>query len=52
MEHSVLALLHGRFAAAAAKAFGPDVELPGTLVLPTKDPRHGDYQCSVAMALA
>ena len=52
MEHSVLALLHARFAVAAVKAFGPDVELPGTLVLPTKDPRHGDYQCSVAMSLA
>ena len=52
MSHSLLALLSERFAGAVAKAFGPDVAVPDTLVLPTRDPRHGDYQCAAAMALA
>ena len=52
MPETLLALLHDRIAAAAAAAFGPDVPLPDTLVLPTRDPRHGDYSTPAAMAAA
>ena len=49
---SLLPLLAGRVRAAVADAFGPDVTAPEPLVLPARDPRHGDYATSAAMALA
>lgn len=52
MAPSPLSLLRARVADAAASAFGPDVALPEPLVVPTSDPRHGDYTCPLAMALA
>jgi arginyl-tRNA synthetase len=52
MAATVLDLLADRFRAAVTAAFGPDVSVPDPLVLPTRDPRHGDYQCSAPMALA
>ncbi len=53
-QHSVLGLLAARVVAAAGAAFGPEAAagLPGDPVLPTRDPRHGDYQSPVAMGLA
>jgi arginyl-tRNA synthetase len=48
----LLDLLGGRVAAAARSAFGPDVVLGDQLVLPTRDPQHGDYSSPVAMSLA
>jgi arginyl-tRNA synthetase len=52
MAESLLTLLGARVAAGARAAFGDDVALPATLVLPTRDPRHGDYSVPVAMSLA
>ncbi|MDP8988195.1 MAG: arginine--tRNA ligase [Actinomycetota bacterium] len=52
MADSPLRLLRARVAAGVAAAFGPDVEPPDPLVVPTSDPRHGDYTCPAAMALA
>jgi arginyl-tRNA synthetase len=52
MSQTVLALLADRLEAAARLAFGDDVPLPTTLVVPTRDPRHGDYSSPVAMSLA
>ena len=52
MAEPVLSILDSRIAAALVEAFGPDVVVAGPLVLPAKDPRHGDYTCSVPMALA
>jgi arginyl-tRNA synthetase len=52
MAESILTLLAARVADAARSAFGDDVELPTTLVLPTREVRHGDYSVPVAMALA
>ncbi len=52
MPPALLPLLGERVAAAVAQAFGPDVTAPGPLVLPTKDPRHGDCTVAAAMALA
>jgi len=48
----VLPLLAERVRAAVATAFGPEVVAPEPLVLPARDPRHGDYATSAAMALA
>ena len=45
-------LLRARVEAAAAEAFGADVTVPEPLVVPTTDPRHGDFTSPVAMALA
>ena len=45
-------LLRARVGAAVAAAFGDDVEVPEPLVVPTTDPRHGDYTSPVAMGLA
>jgi arginyl-tRNA synthetase len=45
-------LLTSRLEAAAAAAFGDGVRLPDPLVLPTRDPRHGDYSCPAAMTAA
>ncbi|CAA9261377.1 MAG: Arginyl-tRNA synthetase [uncultured Acidimicrobiales bacterium] len=50
MPPALLPLLGSRVAAAVSAAFGPDVAAPSPLVLPTKDPRHGD--CTVAAPLA
>ena len=50
MAPALLPLLGTRVAAAVAAAFGPDVAVPSPLVLPTKDPKHGD--CTVAAPLA
>ncbi len=52
MAQPVLSILDTRIAAALHSAFGPDVAPAGPLVLPAKDARHGDYTCSVPMALA
>ena len=52
MVEPVLSLLGGRVRTAVAAAFGPEVAAPGPLVLPAANPRHGDYSCSAAMALA
>jgi arginyl-tRNA synthetase len=52
MAESLLTLLGDRVADAVRTAFGPDVALPDTPVLPTRDPRHGDYSVPVAMSLA
>ena len=52
MAESVLKLLSARAEAAVRAAFGPEVEVPDPLVLPSRDPRHGDYTCTAAMALA
>jgi arginyl-tRNA synthetase len=48
----LLDLLAERISAAARTAFGEDVPLPDQLVLPTRDPAHGDYSTPVAMGLA
>ena len=47
-----MTFLSSRLAAAARAAFGDGVELPSQVVLPTKDPSHGDYSSPVAMSLA
>ena len=52
MAESVLTLLAARAEAAVRAAFGAGVEVPDPLVLPSRDPRHGDYSSPVAMALA
>jgi arginyl-tRNA synthetase len=52
MAATLLALLTDRLATAARAAFGDDVALPEQLVLPTRDPRHGDYSCPAAMTAA
>jgi arginyl-tRNA synthetase len=52
MPPALLPLLSERVAAAVTRAFGPDVAAPGPLVLPTKDPRHGDCTIAAPMALA
>ncbi len=52
MAAPLLPLLAERVRAAVAEAFGPGVSAPEPLVLPARDPRHGDYATSVAMALA
>jgi arginyl-tRNA synthetase len=51
MAATLLELLTERLSAAARSAFG-DVALPDPLVLPTRDPRHGDYSCPAAMTAA
>jgi arginyl-tRNA synthetase len=48
----LLPLLAERVRAAVATAFGPEVSAPEPLVLPARDPRHGDYATNAAMALA
>jgi arginyl-tRNA synthetase len=48
----LLPLLAERVRAAVATAFGPDVPSPEPLIMPARDPRHGDYATSAAMALA
>src|SRR5688572_5559217 len=52
MSQTILALLADRLASAVRLAFGDDVTLPATPVVPTRDPRHGDYSSPVAMSLA
>ena len=52
MPATLLELLHDRLAAAVRAEAGPDAEVPDTLVLPTRDPSHGDYSCPAAMSLA
>ncbi|MEX2659921.1 MAG: arginine--tRNA ligase, partial [Acidimicrobiales bacterium] len=52
MPPALLPLLGSRVAAAVHTAFGADVEVPDPLVLPSKDPRHGDYTIAAPMALA
>ena len=52
MPETLLAILRARIGEAARTAFGPDVALPDQVVLPTRDPRHGDYSCPVAMTAA
>jgi arginyl-tRNA synthetase len=52
MSETLLALLDARLGAAVRTAFGPDVRVPEQLVLPTRDPRHGDYSCPAAMTAA
>jgi arginyl-tRNA synthetase len=52
MAATLLELLHDRLAAAVRAELGDDAPVPGTLVLPTRDPRHGDYSCPAAMSLA
>jgi arginyl-tRNA synthetase len=48
---NVLQLLQGKLAGALASMV-PDPAPYATLVKPTQDPRHGDYQANCAMALA
>jgi arginyl-tRNA synthetase len=52
MPRTVLEELGSRVAEAARLAFGEEVALPATLVLPARDARHGDYSSPVAMSLA
>lgn len=52
MADPPLRLLRARVGEAVTAAFGTDVALPDPLVVPTSDPRHGDYTCPAAMALA
>jgi arginyl-tRNA synthetase len=52
LSQTLLTILHDRIEAAAHAAFGPDVPLPDTLVLPTRDPQHGDYSTPAAMGAA
>ncbi len=52
MPETLLNLLRTRLAEAVVAAFGSEVRVPETLVTPTSDPRHGDYTCPAAMALA
>ncbi|MBW8826166.1 MAG: arginine--tRNA ligase [Acidobacteria bacterium] len=52
MPQTLLALLDERLRSATQLAFGADVELPAPLVLPTRDPKHGDYSCAAALSLA
>jgi arginyl-tRNA synthetase len=52
MPPALLPLLSTRVAAAVSSAFGPDVAAPEPLVLPSKDPRHGDCTIAAPMALA
>ncbi|HUF31871.1 MAG TPA: arginine--tRNA ligase [Acidimicrobiales bacterium] len=52
MAEPLLTLLADRVADAVRTAFGPEVAVPDAPVLPTKDPRHGDYSVPVAMSLA
>jgi arginyl-tRNA synthetase len=52
MAATLLEILTDRLGTAARTAFGDDVALPDALVLPTRDPRHGDYSCPAAMTAA
>ena len=52
MAESPLELLRARVGEAVGVAFGAGVEAPEPLLVPTSDPRHGDYTSAVAMALA
>ena len=52
MAATLLTLLTDRLTVAARAAFGDGVALPEQLVLPTRDPRHGDYSCPAAMTAA
>lgn len=52
MPGTLLSLLQDRLTAAIGAAFGPDAPVPDQLVLPTRDPRHGDYSCPAAMTVA
>ncbi len=52
MPPALLPLLSTRVADAVGRAFGPDVVAPEPLVLPTKDPRHGDCTINAPLALA
>ncbi len=49
---SPLVILAARVADAATTAFGPDVRLPDPVVLPARDPRHGDLATPAAMTAA
>ena len=48
----ILTLLGARVRAALDDAFGADVAVSEPLVLPTRDPRHGDYSIAAPMGLA
>jgi arginyl-tRNA synthetase len=52
LPDTLLTILNDRIAAAVRTAFGPDVPVPEQLVLPTRDPRHGDYSTPAAMTAA
>src|SRR5688572_17224837 len=52
MSDTLRSLLTTRLDVAAKAAFGEDVPLPDPLVLPTRDPKHGDYSCPAAMTAA
>src|SRR3954471_2823524 len=52
LPDTLLTILEDRIAAAVTAAFGPDVPVPDPLVLPTRDPRHGDYSTPAAMTAA
>ena len=52
MPEPLLSFLESRLVAGARAAFGDEIELPAQVVLPTKDPQHGDYSSPLAMALA
>ena len=52
MSEPVLALLAARVEDAITRAFGPGVAKPEQVVLPTRDPRHGDYSSPAAMTAA
>jgi arginyl-tRNA synthetase len=52
MSEPVLALLAVRVEDAITRAFGTDVARPEQVILPTRDPRHGDYSSPAAMTAA
>src|SRR3954447_24911611 len=52
LPDTLLTILEDRIAAAVTAAAGPDVPVPEQLVLPTRDPRHGDYSTPAAMSAA
>ncbi|MCU1485771.1 MAG: arginyl-tRNA synthetase [Actinomycetia bacterium] len=52
LSETLLTILTARITEAARAAFGPDVPLPDPLVLPTRDPQHGDYSTPAAMSAA
>lgn len=51
MAEPILTLLGARVRTALDDAFGADVAVPEPLVLPSRNPEHGDYSISAAMAL-
>jgi arginyl-tRNA synthetase len=49
---STLAQLTARFDQALVAAFGPDLAGTDPMLVPTSDPKFGDYQANLAMSLA